>query len=183
MLDTLALMANNPKLAPAMRDRARALLDRQRGPEEPTARDRALPASFQEQIRLGSEAVAPATEAITVSAARPGIDVVFLALHGSYGEDGTIQGMLDLIGIPYVGSGTLASALAMDKVMAKRVFAAEGIPTPRGVVVERVEFKANPDEASCRASTIMPAVVKPVCEGSSIGMTMLADPAAMRAAL
>src|SRR5678815_3878680 len=58
------------------------------------------------------------------------IDVAFIALHGRYGEDGTIQGMLELLGIPYTGSGVLASALAMNKVMSKKLFRVEGIPTP-----------------------------------------------------
>src|SRR6187549_3442729 len=68
------------------------------------------------------------------------IDVAFLALHGRYGEDGTIQGMLELLGIPYTGSGVLASALAMSKVMSKKVFRAEGIPTPDAWVL------SHPDE-------------------------------------
>ena len=59
------------------------------------------------------------------------IDLAFVALHGKYGEDGTVQGLLELLDIPYTGSGVLASALAMNKLMAKQIFKAEGIPTPR----------------------------------------------------
>src|SRR5436190_4472878 len=65
------------------------------------------------------------------------IDVAFIALHGPYGEDGCVQGMLELMGIPYTGSGVLASALAMDKVMSKRVFKAAGIPVIDGIYVTR----------------------------------------------
>ncbi len=81
-----------------------------------------------------------------------GIDVAFLALHGRYGEDGTLQGLLDLLGIPYVGSGTLASALAMDKVMAKKVLAADGVPVPAGTVVERAAFASDPEGEADRAA-------------------------------
>jgi len=64
---------------------------------------------------------------------RDGFQRVFIALHGRHGEDGTVQGALELLGIPYTGSGVLASAIAMDKVMTKRVWMAEGLPTPRWV--------------------------------------------------
>ncbi len=111
------------------------------------------------------------------------VDVVFPVLHGPYGEDGTIQGLLDLIGIPYVGSGVLASALAMDKVMAKKVLAAEGIQTPRGLVVERAGFQADPEAETRRAGSLIPAFVKPVREGSSIGMTLVLEARDRRAAL
>ena len=62
---------------------------------------------------------------------RDGFTRVFIALHGRHGEDGTVQGALDLLGIPYTGSGVMASAIAMDKVMTKRIWLAEGLPTPR----------------------------------------------------
>jgi len=90
-------------------------------------------------------------------------DFVFLALHGSPGEDGTIQGYLDLLDIPYSGSGVLASALAMNKVAAKRIFLSCGIPTPRFQVLED---KIIPPEFS------FPVVVKPVSEGSAIGVSI-----------
>lgn len=183
MLDTLALMARNPKLAPELRARALSLLAGGGRPETLAERDKTLPESFQSQIREASAAVSPATEALAVSGAASPIDVAFIALHGPYGEDGTLQGMLDLIGIPYVGSGCLASALAMDKAMAKKVFAAEGIPTPRGVVLERGRFVASPDAAATLAAAFVPAVVKPSRQGSSIGMSMVNEASAMRAAL
>jgi D-alanine-D-alanine ligase len=184
MLDTLALMAHNPKLSPDQRARAHRLLERSGQVEAMSARDRELPESFQEQIRSAAAATAPATEAITVAGGAARMDVAFLALHGPYGEDGTLQGMLDLLGIPYVGSGTLASALAMDKAMAKKVFLAEGIPVPAGTVLDRGEFRRDPERAALRAvETALPAVVKPARQGSSIGMSMVKDASAMQAAL
>ncbi|OGA29606.1 MAG: D-alanine--D-alanine ligase [Betaproteobacteria bacterium RIFCSPLOWO2_02_FULL_65_24] len=93
-------------------------------------------------------------------------DRVFIVLHGRYGEDGTIQGALELLGIPYTGSGVLASALAMDKWRAKLVWQAAGIPTPRYELLTRVsDFKA----VAARLS--LPLMVKPANEGSSIGMS------------
>ena len=95
----------------------------------------------------------------------------FVALHGRHGEDGTVQGALELLGIPYTGSGVLASAIAIDKVMTKRVWSAEGLPTPRYVVLasgartERARVRSVPDELG------LPLVVKPPHEGSSIGVT------------
>ena len=184
MLDTLALMAHNRKISPALRERAQRLLEKGGQVEALPARNDELPQSFQEQIRSAAAAAAPATEAITVAGGAARIDVAFLALHGPYGEDGTIQGMLDLLGVPYVGSGTLASALAMDKAMAKKVFAAEGIPVPAGTVVQRADFRLAPDAVAARAAAAaLPAVVKPARQGSSIGMTMVKDAAGMRPAL
>jgi D-alanine-D-alanine ligase len=93
-------------------------------------------------------------------------DRVFIALHGRYGEDGTIQGALELLGIPYTGSGVLASALAMDKWRTKLVWQSAGIPTPRYQLLT-----AASDFAAVAASLGLPIMVKPANEGSSIGMT------------
>jgi D-alanine-D-alanine ligase len=183
MLDTLALMAGNVRLAPELREKARSLLARRDSVEVLHERDRELPESFRNQIRSAAAETLPATEAITVTGGAACIDVAFLALHGPYGEDGTLQGMLDLLGVPYVGSGTLASALAMDKVMARKVFSAEGIPTPRGVVLERRDFESNPGAGLRRTAGFVPGVVKPSRQGSSIGMSLVADNGAMRRAL
>ena len=93
-------------------------------------------------------------------------DRVFIALHGRYGEDGTIQGMLELLGIPYTGSGVLASALAMDKWRTKLVWQAAGIPTPRyELLTAKSDFKL------VAARLGLPIMVKPANEGSSIGMS------------
>ena len=91
---------------------------------------------------------------------------VFVALHGRFGEDGTVQGVLEWLGIPYTGSGVLASALAMDKVRTKRIWAAEKLPTAPHAVLDRgTDLKA----VAKRLGT--PMFVKPASEGSSVGMT------------
>jgi D-alanine-D-alanine ligase len=184
LLDTLALMAHHPRLAPALREQAAALAAHGPGRAVPLPEEEDLPESFREQIRQAAAAVLPATEAIQAAGGSARIDVAFLALHGRYGEDGTLQGMLDLLGIPYVGSGTLASALAMDKAMAKKVLAADGLDVPEGVLVERSAFAREPEPVARQAAArFLPAVVKPVSEGSSIGMSLVTEAAAMAAAL
>jgi D-alanine-D-alanine ligase len=95
------------------------------------------------------------------------IDVAFIALHGRYGEDGCVQGLLESMFIPYTGSGVLASAVAMEKVVAKQIFVAEGIPTPRHVVF-RTPAGARGGFASLPFR--LPVVVKPSREGSSVGV-------------
>ena len=101
---------------------------------------------------------------------RAGYARCFIALHGRHGEDGSVQGALELLGIPYTGSGVMASSIAMDKVMTKRVWLAEGLPTPRYVWLaperqNRESVRAVPDELG------LPLIVKPPREGSSIGVT------------
>ena len=91
---------------------------------------------------------------------------VFIALHGRFGEDGTLQGVLEWLGIPYTGSGVLASALAMDKVRTKRLWAAEGLPTAPYVVLDQ---KTN--LAGVAKQLGVPLFVKPASEGSSVGMS------------
>jgi D-alanine-D-alanine ligase len=93
-------------------------------------------------------------------------DRAFVILHGRYGEDGTVQGALELIGIPYTGSGVLASALAMDKWRTKLVWQACGIPTPRSELITR-----DTDMQAVATRLGLPLMVKPANEGSSIGMT------------
>jgi D-alanine-D-alanine ligase len=93
-------------------------------------------------------------------------DRAFIALHGRFGEDGTIQGILEWLGIPYTGSGVLASALAMDKLRTKRVWAAEKLPTPGYEVLgEATNFRITARRLG------LPLMVKPASEGSSIGMS------------
>jgi len=98
------------------------------------------------------------------------IECAFLALHGRFGEDGTIQGMLELMRIPYTGSGVLASALAMHKIMSKKFFLCEKIPTPRFEVFQRNEI--NKDHPK-KLSLPLPIVVKPAREGSTIGISIV----------
>src|SRR4051812_23058646 len=91
---------------------------------------------------------------------------VFIALHGPFGEDGTVQGILEWLGIPYTGSGVLASALAMDKVRTKRIWAAEGLPTPPYAILD-----AHSNFLIEARKLGTPLMVKPASEGSSIGMS------------
>jgi D-alanine-D-alanine ligase len=102
-------------------------------------------------------------------------DVVFVALHGKFGEDGAVQGVLELLGVPYTGSGVAASALAMQKPLAKRIWQTHGLPTPPWQVIEQ--------KASCLPALSYPVVVKPSAEGSSVGVTIVHSPEAVAAAL
>ena len=96
----------------------------------------------------------------------PAPDAVFNALHGPFGEDGRIQGLLDILGIPYTHSGATASAMAMDKSVSRAMFALREIPLAEGWVVPRSELDAFPEPAR-------PYVMKPLCEGSSVGVELV----------
>ncbi len=180
LLDTLALMVRHPGLTPELRDKALALRDST--PRKALASHEGLSEAMREQVTR-AEALAQSAATALSGAGEQGIDVAFLALHGKYGEDGTIQGLLELLGMPYTGSGVLASALAMDKVMAKRVLLAEGIPVPRGVHITRADYAADASGAIRRASTLIPGVVKPSKQGSSVGMSLVDSADAMEAAV
>lgn len=106
----------------------------------------------------------------------PKPDVAFIALHGRFGEDGTVQGLLELLEIPYVGSGVLASALAMDKIMTRRMLDYSGIPVPKGIDVRPGVDLA---ELAVRVGAEMgyPVVVKPNRQGSTIGLSIVRDEA------
>lgn len=108
-----------------------------------------------------------------------GFDVAFICLHGRFGEDGTMQGLLEILGLPYVGSGVLASALAMDKVASKHIFTAAELPTPPAVALKAMPI----DTASIIAELGSKLVVKPVSEGSSVGMSIVHGPAELVPAL
>jgi D-alanine-D-alanine ligase len=104
------------------------------------------------------------------------VGVAFVALHGPWGEDGTIQGLLEMMGIPYTGSGVLASALAMNKTMAKKVFSYHELPTP--------EFQIVPcGHDSMKIGISLPLVAKPVCGGSTIGISIVNSEGELRDAL
>ncbi|HTE16755.1 MAG TPA: D-alanine--D-alanine ligase, partial [Armatimonadota bacterium] len=105
-----------------------------------------------------------------------GIEVVFLTLHGGTGEDGTIQALLDLTGIPYVGSGHAASAVAMDKDLSKRLFRLAGIPTPNWLM-------APADVSEAEAHLGFPLVVKPNKQGSTVGLTVVRAPEQLQPAI
>ena len=146
-----------------------------------------------DSARIGAESLGPATLALPAQGSgderivelvalasivtrngRRAPDVVFIALHGRFGEDGTVQGLLELLGLPYVGSGVLASALAMNKIMARKVFEAEGIPVPRAVAARRNDdFEAVADR--CEGEIGYPLIVKPNEQGSTIGMEIARD--------
>ena len=98
--------------------------------------------------------------------AKEKFDRIFISLHGRYGEDGTIQGLLDLLGLPYTGSGVLASALAIDKIATKLVWLSSGLSTP-----EFQELKADSDWNAVVKHLGLPLIVKPAHEGSSLGLT------------
>ncbi len=104
------------------------------------------------------------------------VDIVYIGLHGRFGEDGRIQGLLDMLGIPYVGSGVLGSALAMDKARAKLFFAKAGIR----VAKERVLYKHKYNEDELSIDFAYPVVVKPNQEGSTIGLTFADDEKQMK---
>ena len=121
---------------------------------------------------LGGEAVT-----LTPGGGLLGADVVFPVLHGPYGEDGTVQGLLELLDVPYVGAGVLASSLCMDKVVFKEVLAAAGVP--------QVDYVAlRPGDGHAAAERLgFPQFVKPARAGSSIGIVKVADRAALPAAV
>ncbi|OPY57348.1 MAG: D-alanine--D-alanine ligase B [Pelotomaculum sp. PtaU1.Bin035] len=104
------------------------------------------------------------------------IELAFLALHGKYGEDGTIQGMLEMLDLPYTGSGVLASAMAMDKITTKKMLLIEGLPTPRFILVSRKDTEnSGISTVITRVSKEigLPAVVKAPSQGSSIGISFV----------
>jgi D-alanine-D-alanine ligase len=117
-----------------------------------------VPARFREGTEAGT--------AIVPSEIAPGrVDLVFPIIHGTTGEDGSLQGFLETLGVPYVGAGVTASAIGMDKAVFKALLRDAGIPTPRSVVV------ASPEEASRASGLRLPLFVKPVNGGSSVGVT------------
>jgi D-alanine-D-alanine ligase len=101
---------------------------------------------------------------------REKVEIAFIALHGGYGENGAVQGMLEVLGIPYTGSGVLASALAMDKEASKKMFLCSNIPVPPFVVLQHLE-----KEIESLIRFALPWVIKPATEGSSIGVSIVRD--------
>lgn len=121
-------------------------------------------------VRGGAVALSPAAFDIR------GVDLVFLALHGGAGEDGRLQAMLDLAGLPYTGSNHIASAVAMDKDQSKRLFRSVGVPTPDWLM-------APVDAATTGRELGWPVVVKPNKQGSTVGLTVVREPGALQEAL
>jgi D-alanine-D-alanine ligase len=115
---------------------------------------------------------------------RTEIDVVFPVMHGPYGEDGSIQGFLEMAGVPYVGSGVLGSALGMDKAVQKVLFHAAGIPVVDHETVSEREWEEDPEAVEARAEHLgTPLFVKPAALGSSVGVTKVHEPDELRRAL
>lgn len=114
-----------------------------------------------------------------------GFDVVFPVLHGPWGEDGTVQGMLETCGVPYVGCGVLGSALAMDKDLAKRVVQASGIPTTPWIRLHRTRWDTDPHGVVEQVATSLhyPVFVKPSAQGSSVGVAKASDDQELKEAI
>src|SRR3989338_1434048 len=113
------------------------------------------------------------------------LDVIFPVLHGPYGEDGTVQGMLELAHVPYVGCGVLASSVCMDKLIAKKIFSENGIPTPPYMGFTRGEWKKNSRKitAAVKKEIGFPCFVKPSNLGSSVGISKVKDEKHLRSAI
>ncbi|AUS78055.1 D-alanine--D-alanine ligase A [Actinoalloteichus sp. AHMU CJ021] len=153
-------------------------------PEQLAIRDRALPevdgtsASLVLPGGAGGDLVRldPGREGELLS----GVDVVFPVLHGAYGEDGTIQGLLEMAGVPYVGPGVFASSAAMDKEFTKKLLAAAGLSVGRYVVLRRDQATLTEDQ---RADLGLPVFVKPARAGSSLGISRVTDWSALDEAI
>ena len=128
---------------------------------------------------VDAHAFDPAERSLAELAAEK-FDRVFIALHGRYGEDGTLQGALELLGIPYTGSGVMASSVGMDKVTTKIVWLAAGVPTPKYITIAA---GADVDAEAIVAELGLPLIVKPPLEGSTIGITKVVDAAGLQAAV
>ncbi|MDH3327980.1 MAG: D-alanine--D-alanine ligase, partial [Desulfobulbaceae bacterium] len=122
----------------------------------------------------------PATDLALLAADADRIDVAFILLHGIHGEDGTMQGFLELLNIPYQGAGVLGSALAMDKNLAKTLYRLHGLPVAEWEMAERDDIN-NPQRLL--DSLRLPMVIKPVRQGSSIGMSIVREAGTLSAAL
>ncbi len=143
----------------------------------------AMVAQFLDRARYDVLPVDFTGDVAEVVALRGRVDVVFLALHGPGGEDGRIQGVLDLLPLPYTGSGVLGSALAMHKGMAKAIYRQAGLPTPAGITLRAGDADAPAQAARVRAEVGLPCVVKPASEGSTIGIGIVHDDDALLPAL
>jgi D-alanine-D-alanine ligase len=119
------------------------------------------------------------------AASLPDVDVIFPVLHGPFGEDGTVQGLLELADIPYVGAGVMSSAVGMDKAAMKDLFRSHDLPTPRYLVIKRHEWERIPDRVAAAVEREIgyPCFVKPANMGSSVGVNKAHDAAELTLAL
>jgi D-alanine-D-alanine ligase len=135
-------------------------------------------------VELDRTAAAGETALVVEDGSREPVDIVFPLVHGPFGEDGTVQGMLELAGIPYVGAGVLASALGMDKAMQKVVLAAAGLPVVPHLPVPERDWEDDPDDVEAKASHLgYPLFAKPAALGSSVGISKVHDATELRPAL
>lgn len=144
---------------------------------------RVLPPDEKSLAAMSSETLPTAVRSLRSSGET---DAVFLALHGGQGEDGTIQALLDLTGVPYTGSGHLASALAMDKDLSKRLFRSVGVPTPDWWMAtsdDGPEWKGADFARRATAELGLPLIVKPSKQGSTVGLTLVKQAADLAAAI
>ena len=139
---------------------------------------KAEPPSLEALMQMSRTSLS--TSLASVDAVREA-DVVFLALHGGQGEDGTLQALLDMMGVPYTGSGHLASALAMDKDLSKHLFRAVGVPTPEWIMASL--DGVSPTVSEVERSIGFPVIVKPSKQGSTVGLTVVKESADLRAAI
>ncbi len=180
-------IASGLRIATALRERGHAVRTVDTATGELTA------AEEQSLLEAGMKAEPPTLEALiqmsrtslstsltTVDAVRDA-DVVFLALHGGQGEDGTLQALLGLMGVPFTGSGHMASALAMDKDLSKHLFRAVGVPTPEWIMAS-LDGSA-PTASEVDRSLGFPVIVKPSKQGSTVGLTVVKEPSQLRAAI
>lgn len=181
-------LASGLRIAEALRTRGHSVLaiDTAKGELSRTDEQRLLsegvvkqqPPSPEELARMNAESLADTAARLPK---RGDCDVAFLALHGGRGEDGTIQALLDLAGVPYTGSGHLASALAMDKDLSKHLFRAHDVGTADWLMA--TDPSAPPSAASVERALGWPVIVKPSKQGSTVGLSIVKQPAELAAAI
>ncbi|KAF1084664.1 D-alanine--D-alanine ligase B [Sporotomaculum syntrophicum] len=132
-------------------------------------------AVYQALQAIGYDAVKiDVDKRITENLKRQNIDLAFIALHGKYGEDGTIQGLLEMLDIPYTGSKVLASAIAINKITTKKILLYEGLPTPEFFTITRSEYINTADNISAKIMSMgLPVVIKAPTQGSTIGTSFV----------
>lgn len=160
--DDAAKFALNPEQLPEVEDNGTRIL----WPQSATTRELTVTAADGTRMSLGD------------------VDIVFPILHGPWGEDGTLQGMLELVGLPYVGSGVLASALGMDKHFTKTVLRQAGIPVAPWTIVTEHAWRTDPETVREAAAALgLPAFVKPARAGSSVGVSKVKHVSELDAAI
>lgn len=138
-------------------------------------------AILQALLEQGYRAVPIEADEILSQRLRDGkVEVAFIGLHGSLGEDGSVQGLLEMMRIPYTGSGVLASALAINKAVSRQIFRQDGLPVPQSIFLGQ-----QPEEGGSRLKIpfALPVVIKPCQEGSSVGVSIVSDPGEIPAAV